>query len=181
MLFDEWGKIVKTMNVLYEDKGKVMFDTPEKVKVWYSCLQDLDYRILCEAVKRFALLSRWKPSIAELREEYFKITQKDKAISEQECWDMVRFAVRDSTYNAEEHFAEFPEIVKKIVVSPSRLREWATMQSETVSSVVRAEFRRAYESATTQEKEYCMLGKQNTAIAEKVAAILSIGRKEDEE
>lgn len=176
MTIKEWTDIVKVLNVMYEKDGKLMFDadTPEKITVWYSCLNDLEYKPCCEAIKRFALTSKFRPTIADIREQYTKIAGTGSVPSEMEAWNMVRIALRDSTYNAEEQFNEFPELVKQIVVSPARLKEWGQLPSDTVSSVVRAEFRHSYESAYKQYTEKQIIGEERLRLAEKLAQQLTM-------
>lgn len=158
MTIREWNEVVKMLNVMYEENGRVMFETAEKIQVWYSCLKDLDYKTMCVAIKRFAMKSKFRPYIADIREEYVKITNGADNLPEAEAWSLVRIALRDSSYHAEEQFAELPEIVRNALVTPDRLREWAQMPSDTVGTVVRAEFRRCFESAVKQNEEKQKLG-----------------------
>ena len=174
----EWYGIVKILNATYEENGKLMFEDADKIQIWYSCLSDLDYKICCEAIKRATLVSKYRPKIADIREQYNKIVNGGDAISEMEAWGLVRNAIHDSLYHAEERFSELPEFVQKIVVSPDRLRDWASLPSDTVTAVVRAEFRRAYEVTTARVAEEKMIGEKNLAIAQKLASQLSIERKE---
>ena len=178
MTSSEWAKVVDILNVTYEDRGHLMFETAEKIQVWYSCLNDLDYKLCCEAVKRFALTSKYRPTIADIREQYAKISNGGDVLSEMEAWNMVRLALRDSTYHSEEQFEEFPEFVKKIVVSPARLKEWGQLPSDTVSSVVRAEFRHSYESAYKQFTEAQIIGEDRLKIVQNLANQFAIGRKD---
>lgn len=177
MTAKEWNEVVKMLNVVYEQNGKLMFDatTPEKVTVWYSCLKDLEYKPCCEAIKRLALTNKYRPTIADIREAYTKVVGSADVPTEMEAWNMVRLALRDSTYHAEEQFEEFPEFVKKIVVSPARLKEWGQLPSDTVSSVVRAEFRHSYESAYKQFTEAQIIGEGRLRIAQNLAMQFAIG------
>ena len=182
MTTNEWYGIVKVLNDAYEFNGKAMFETPDKIMYWYSCLQDLDYMAVCGAVKRLAMTNPNRPTIADIRKECVALTDVSPKISEAEAWNMVRIALRDSSYHSEEHFEAFPDIVKKAVVSPSRLKEWGQMPSDTVGSVVRAEFRRSFESAmnsTQQEKQMGQIGVNIAAqIADKLKNNLTMTREE---
>lgn len=177
MTAKEWNEIVKVLNVMYEKDGKLMFDadTPEKISVWYSCLNDLEYKPCCEAIKRFALTSKFRPTIADIREHYVAVTNPVNTMSESEAWSIVRMALRDSSYHAQEQFDAFPDIIKKAVVTPDRLREWGQMPSDTVGSVVRAEFRRSYESAANSVQQERQMGRIGVSIAEQIAEKLKNG------
>ena len=169
MTNSEWYGVVKILNAMYEDKGRLMFETPEKIKIWYECLSDLDYQGCCEAVKRHALISEFQPKIADIRKQYVAVTNTEQQISEAEAWNYVRAAIRDSLYHADEQFEQLPDIVKRAVASPDRLREWGQLPSDTVTSVVRAEFRRGFESATNSIREEKQVGLLGTTIAEQIA------------
>lgn len=174
MTKSEWNGVVKILNAMYEDKGRLMFETPEKIKIWYECLSDLDYQGCCEAVKRHALISEFQPKIADIRKQYVTVTNTEQQISEAEAWNYVRAAIRDSIYHADEQFEQLPDIVKRAVASPDRLREWGQLPSDTVTSVVRAEFRRGFESAQNSVDEERKTGAMGKAIAEKLAKRLGI-------
>lgn len=182
MTKDEWFDVAKILNDVYEFNGKAMFETPDKIMYWYSCLQDLDYMAVCGAVKRLAMTNPNRPTIADIRKECVVLTDVSPKISEAEAWNMVRIALRDSSYHSEEHFEAFPDIVKKAVVSPARLKEWGQMPSDTVGSVVRAEFRRSFESAmnsTQQEKQMGQIGVNIAAqIADKLKNNYTMTREE---
>lgn len=178
MTSSEWTTVVDVLNVAYAKDGKVMFDTPEKIQFWYSCLRDLDYALVSGAVKRIAMKNKYSPTIADIREECAVIMHGADTVSEAEAWSIVREALRDSTYHADEQFAEFPEIVKRAVTSPDRLREWCQLPSDTVGTVVRAEFRRTFESAQKQAFEEQKIGVVGKAIAEKLAKQLTMTRDE---
>lgn len=182
MTKDEWFDVAKILNDVYEFNGKAMFETPDKIMYWYSCLQDLDYAAVCGAVKRLAMTNPNRPTIADIRKECVVLTDVSPKISEAEAWNMVRIALRDSSYHSEEHFEAFPDIVKKAVVSPARLKEWGQMPSDTVGSVVRAEFRRSFESAmnsTQQEKQMGQIGVNIAAqIADKLKNNYTMTREE---
>ena len=169
MTTQEWYSVVKVLNDAYEFNGKAMFESPDKIMYWYSCLQDLDYAAVCGAVKRLAMTNPNRPTIADIRKECVVLTDTAPKMSEAEAWSMVRMALRDSSYHAEEQFDAFPEIVKKAVVSPARLKEWGQMPSDTVGSVVRAEFRRSFESAINSVQQEKQMGRIGVNIAEQIA------------
>ena len=177
MTREEWLDVARVLNDAYEFNGKAMFETPDKVQFWFSCLQDLDYKILCAAVKKLAMTNPNRPTIASIREAYMSLADAGDKMSESEAWDMVRTALRDSTYHAEEQFALLPASVQRAVVSPDRLREWSALNSETVTSVVRAEFRRIYESAQKQIAEEKQIGDIGRNLIASVAERLSITKK----
>ena len=96
-------------------------------------------------------------------------------MTEAEAWGMVAQALRNSIYGAREEFEKFPPIVKRIVGSPSQLREWGMMDSETVHSVVASNFQRSYKAIAQREKELAKLPPDVKALVGK----LTEGKKLD--
>ena len=178
MTKEEWLSVAKVLNDAYEFNGKAMFESPEKIMYWFSCLQDLDYKVVCVAVKRIAMTSPSRPTIADIRRECGLLTATEPKMSEAEAWNIVRIALRDSSYHAEEQFEMLPDIVKRAVVTPDRLKDWCQMPSDTVSSVVRAEFRRSFEAAVNSVTQEMQMGEMGKLIAEKLAKQLTMSREE---
>lgn len=178
MTKEEWIGVAKVLNDAYEFNGKAMFETPDKIMYWFSCLEDLDYKVVCVAAKKLAMTSPNRPTIADIRRECANLTVTEPPMSESEAWNLVRVALRNSTYGADEEFERLPATVKRAVVSPDRLREWCQLSSDTVSSVVRAEFRRSFESAQNSAMEERQMGAMGKLIAEKLAKQLTMTREE---
>jgi hypothetical protein len=74
-------------------------------------------------------------------------------MSELKAWDMVRKAISNSGYHAEEEFDRLPEAIQIAVGNPANLREWAMMPTETVESVEQSHFIKAYRVAVGRLKE----------------------------
>ena len=67
-----------------------------------------------------------------------------------EAWSLVRRAIQNSLYHADEEYSKLPPIVQKAVGSPDNLRGWAAMDAATVSSVTASNFIRTYSSEVEQ-------------------------------
>ena len=68
----------------------------------------------------------------------------DDLPNEMEAWSLVDRAVRNSNYNADEEFAKLPQIVRRAIRNPARLREWARMDIATYQTVEQSNFMRTY-------------------------------------
>jgi predicted small lipoprotein YifL len=84
------------------------------------------------------------------------VTQPEE-MTEQEAWALVSKAIRNSAYNSAEEFAKLPPVVQRLVGSPSQLREWGQMDSDTVNSVVASNFQRSYRARAKNERDYLAL------------------------
>ena len=87
--------------------------------------------------------------------EKIALITEPQSMTEMEAWRRVREAI--SYYNATENFQRLPPIIQKILGSPSQLRDWATMEAETVDSVIQSNFMRSYTAKVRAEKEFTAL------------------------
>ncbi len=128
------------------------------VNLWASQFEGDDYKTVGAAVQAHIATDTkgYPPHIGAIKEAIRKITQPDE-MSEMEAWGYVASALRNSGYNSVTEFDKLPPVVQRIVGSPSQLREWAMMDSDTVQSVVQSNFMRSYRARAQHEREYLAL------------------------
>ena len=128
------------------------------VNLWASQFEGDDYKTVGAAVQAHIATDTkgYPPHIGAIKEAIRKITQPDE-MSEMEAWSYVASALRNSGYNSVAEFDKLPPVVRRIVGSPSQLREWALMDSDTVQSVVQSNFMRSYRARAQHEREYLAL------------------------
>lgn len=128
------------------------------VNLWASQFEGDDYKTVGAAVQAHIATDTkgYPPHIGAIKEAIRKITQPDE-MSEMEAWGYVASALRNSGYNSVTEFDKLPPVVRRIVGSPSQLREWAMMDSDTVQSVVQSNFMRSYRVRAQSEREYLAL------------------------
>ena len=122
--------------------------------VWHEMLQDIGYDLAEKAVAAHAATNNFPPTIAEIRR--FCIAADSGETAEQ-AWARVLYAIKDGSYHSAERFAELPDVCKRLVGSPSMLREWATSEDETSVSVARARFLRQYDIEKRKDIERKMI------------------------
>lgn len=147
---DEFKILVKAMKAVYADP-KFISDK-DAFDVWYSLLQDLEYRTASTAVQKYMLSNKFPPSISDIREQYVSITSPE-VLSEMEAWSMVSKALRRSIYYADSEYDKLPEAVQKAVGSPEMLRSWAETDMKSIENVVQSNFMRTYRTVLNREKE----------------------------
>lgn len=72
-------------------------------------------------------------------------------MNEMQAWSIVDKAVRNSAYNAEKEFEKLPQIIRRVVRHPSRLKEWAMMDSASYQTVEQSNFMRSYRAEFERE------------------------------
>lgn len=155
--------VIKIMSVLrgayphfYRDISKQeAYDT---INLWSDMFSNDDASIVAAAVK--SLIDGddkgFPPTIGQVKAKMRLLAGSDE-LTEAEAWNLVSKAVKNSLYGAVEEFEKLPPVVKRIVGSPSQLRDWASMDSDTLHSVVASNFQRSYKVVATREKEIAAL------------------------
>ena len=155
--------VIKIMSVLrgayphfYRDISKQeAYDT---INLWTDMFSNDDASIVAAAVK--SLIDGddkgFPPTIGQVKAKMRLLVGSDE-LTEAEAWSLVSKAVKNGLYGAVEEFEKLPPAVKRIVGSPSQLRDWASMDSDTLQSVVASNFQRSYKVVATREKEIAAL------------------------
>ena len=155
--------VIKIMSVLrgayphfYRDISKQeAYDT---INLWTDIFSNDDASIVASAVK--SLIDGddkgFPPTIGQVKAKMRLLVGSDE-LTEAEAWNLVSKAVKNGLYGAVEELEKLPPAVKRIVGSPSQLRDWASMDSDTLQSVVASNFQRSYKVVATREKEIAAL------------------------
>lgn len=160
MTIEETIKIMAILKAAYPMYYKDMSkdDLKPVIKLWHMQFSQYDYETVMMAVNAWIAndTKGFPPVIGQLQEKLRQITQP-KELTEQEAWNYVSKALRNSLYNAKAEFDKLPEEIKGIVGSHNQLREWAMMDSERVNSVVSSNFMRSYKVRTKHERDMLTL------------------------
>lgn len=181
MTKDEFKIFVKGLNSLYGTTEKPVIENQYKFDLWYTMLSDLEYKTACAALKNYGLLNHFQPAVSDIREEYVKLTTIENETTEQEAWAMIRLAIRNGLYCAENEFDALPDNVKRAVGNANSIRMWAQMPSEEVETVIQSQVLRSYRAVLKQKHEESLLGASGTqrgSLIEELTKKLSITEKE---
>lgn len=155
--------VIKIMSVLrgayphfYRDISKQ--EAYDAINLWTDMFSNDDASIVASAVK--SLIDGddkgFPPTIGQVKAKMRLLVGSDE-LTEAEAWNLVSKAVKNGLYGAVEEFEKLHPAVKRIVGSPSQLRDWASMDSDTLHSVVASNFQRSYKVVATREKEIAAL------------------------
>ena len=127
------------------------------VSLWNEMFEE-PYAVVAAAVKALiASDSKGFPPVIGQVKEKIRFLNQPKEMTEAEAWNIVAKAVRNGFYGSREEFEKMPPVIQRIVGSPSQLKEWAMMDSETLHSVVSSNFQRSYKAITAREREIANL------------------------
>ena len=78
-------------------------------------------------------------------------------LNEQEAWELVTNALRNSSYCSVEEFDKLPPDVQKAVGSPNMLRTWAAVNFSELQTVIASNFKRDYRAILAQKKDFAKI------------------------
>lgn len=177
---DEFKVFVKCMNSLFSTNEKPLIGDQYKFDLWFSMLKDLEYKKACDALKNYAMLNRFPPTVADIRKEAATLSMTAPEMTEQEAWAKVRLAIRNGSYGAESEFEALPEEIQKAVGTAASIRSWAQMPTDDVESVIQSQFLRSYRTVMQRKQENAILGvlgTQRGMLIENIAERLKIEEK----
>lgn len=159
MTRDEFKILVKGMKAIYAQQ--TFLPDKDAFDMWFALLQDLPYKLANEAIQKHMLTEKFPPTPAEIREKAAQMIEvPETEMSELEAWALVRKAIRNSGYHAQEEFDKLPEACREAVGNAANLEEWAKMDYEKVESVGQSHFIRNFRTAVLRIKEEQRLPEQ---------------------
>lgn len=149
------------------------------VSLWEDMFRDDDLQIVLLAVKSLidADEKGFPPTIGQVKAKMRLITGSSE-LTEAEAWARVAAAVRNGIYDSQEEFDKLSPTIQRIVGSPSQLREWAMMDSETLHSVVASNFQRSYKAITAKDREVAKLPADVRQMVDQIAKPMEAPRLE---
>ena len=145
------------------------------VALWAEMFAEDDVAIVAAAVK--ALIATddkgFPPHIGAVKAKVRQITQPS-GMTPQEAWNLVAKAIRNSAYESREEYGKLPKEIQRLVGSPNQLRDWATMDSETVHSVVASNFQRSFAARQKADNDFKALPRDVQAMIGMVAERMAL-------
>lgn len=157
---DETKKILAVLQGAYPQfyRGVPDDDLKRIINLWTEMFADEPVEMVAAAVKAMiaSRVNTFPPNIGEVKAQIVKMRMPDETTAA-EAWLVVANAIRNGVYGAQEEFKRLPPLIQRLVGSPQQLREWATMDADTVASVIASNFQRSYTAAVKTEREKMMI------------------------
>lgn len=134
--------------------------TDEQVKIildtWYSCLEDLDYKLVLQAVKKTIIESPYPPTIHDIRKNAIELVNPGSKKTAIEAWNEAYKMICNGAYMTQEEFELHSPETKKFFGSVNQLRAYATNVDFNMD-VVRSNFLKQYELIVDRENKQKLL------------------------
>ena len=153
MTRDETKELLMTINAVYPNFNVKPEQMTFTINAWHTLLEEYPADAVNAAFRIYVKTSDtgFAPSVQQLISA-MRIVRHNEELTEGEAWMLVKKAIGDSGYHAQERFDELPEIVQKAVGSPSMLRHWGMTDSSEVNTVIMSNFQRAYKAELSRKE-----------------------------
>lgn len=146
MTESEMAKTFKVLQAVYP--GKMLDVGGTAVNAWLRWLGKYPQSVVDRGIDYYVAndTKGFPPSVGQLLDAINKTSPAVvEALTENEAWDAVAKALRNSGYNAAEEFNRLPnDLIRRVVGSPATLNRWANMDSATVHSIEKSNFLKSY-------------------------------------
>ena len=152
MTLAEMAKVLAMVTAYYPQflNGREMETT---TKAWHMLFADDSFSAVQNALLAYvATDTKGFPQMPGQLKEQMK--PKVSEVSSFEAWHEVKKALSNGIYGSKEEFEKLSPICKRIVGSPAVLREWATLDSEELDTVVSSNFQRNYRAISENTRNY---------------------------
>ncbi|GAA0081335.1 replicative helicase loader/inhibitor [Clostridium sp. CTA-6] len=135
-------------------RGLTKTDADMMITLWSSMLEEHEYKLVQVAIKKIIATNKFPPSVAEVIEAINYITSGGASeMTEIEAWGLVRKAIKNSAYNAEEEFNKLPEKIQRAIGSHNILHNWSQETVDGIEKVIGSNFMRSYKATVIRNKE----------------------------
>lgn len=123
------------------------------VNTWLECLNDLDYKLVLQAVKKSIIESPYPPTIHDIRKNAIEIVNPTTKVTAIEAWDEAYKMICNGLYMTEEQFESASPMVKRFFKDIKQVRELAKSDIQSVNTVTKGQFLKQYDVLVQREKE----------------------------
>lgn len=134
-----------------EQQVKMMVD------VWHDLLEDLEYKVVLQAIKTVMIDSPYPPTIHDIRKSATAIITPEKNKTAVEAWDEAYSMICRGLYMTQEEFEKASEEVKMFFGNVGQVRELAQTDIKTVNTVAKGQFLKQYEMLADRKKSEKLL------------------------
>ena len=157
-------QVLATLQAFYPDSFRGMTDSAAQLKV--TLWQEQFATLVQAAVKSYVSTDKkgFMPVPGQIKEQ-ISILRDQGGLNEQDAWELVTNALRNSSYGYMEEFAKLPPDVQRAVGSPNMLRTWAAVNFSELQTVIASNFKREYRAIMAQKNDYAKIPESVKQIA----------------
>ena len=168
MTREETKMIIAMLSSVYVNEFSKFseYKVKQMIDIWSMLLEDEDADKIANATKVWLKTSSnaFMPTPAMLIQKAYDMFQP-KGMTEQEAWGCISKAIRNGNYHAKEEWEMLPKEVQQMC-SPNDIRDWASMDTSQVQTVVSSNWQRSFKVREKNRVEYDRLPNQTKRLIE---------------
>lgn len=163
MTRSEVARLLSILKTSYPSSYRGITDEDARniVTLWAELFADDAEADVLAAVKVIIVSSDsdFAPSVGKIKKTMVELKNRysGNELTAADAWAKVKMAMSNGIYHASEEFDALPDKCKRIVGSPSQLRDWAMADADKIDTVVASNFRRAYEALLAVQRDVELL------------------------
>ena len=151
MTREETQKLLLTISSIYPN-----FKPEDKtlaVDSWQWALEEYPAPAVKAALQIYVKTNNtgFAPSVSQLIGSMYSV-QENNELSEGEAWHLVKRAIADSGYHAQERYDELPPLIQRAIGGPEMLHVWGQTDSNEVNTVIMSNFQRTYRALLSKQE-----------------------------
>ena len=152
MTREETKQLLMTIRAIYPNFTVKAEEMTPTINAWHMMLDEYPANLVNGALQIYVKSNNtgFAPSVAQLIGAIHKPIENEQ-LSEGEAWALVKKAIQDGNYHAEERFNELPPLVRRAVGGAGMIRQWAQTDSDEVNTVVMSNFQRTYRAILSKQ------------------------------
>ena len=127
------------------------------LNTWYECLNDLDYKLVLQAVKKTILESPYPPTIHDIRKNATEMINPSTQKTAIEAWNEAYSMICGGLYMTEEQFKSASPEVQRFFGNVRQVAELAKTNIDIVNTVTKGQFLKQYDILIEREKQQKLL------------------------
>lgn len=153
MTRDETKELLMMIRALFPNFNVKPEEMTPTINAWSLMLGEFPFERVKAALQVYVRTnsSGFAPSVSQLMGSLYE-PEKNNQLSEGEAWALVKKAIQDGNYHAEERFNELPETIQRAVGGAGMIRQWAQTDSDEVNTVVMSNFQRSYKAILSKQE-----------------------------
>lgn len=171
-------QVLAVLQAFYPDAFRGMTDAAVHLKValWQEMFADEPATLVQAAVKAYVSTDKkgFMPVPGQIKEQIAVLRDKG-GLNEQDAWELVTNALRNSIYGSVEEFAKLPADVQRAVGSPNMLKSWAAVNISELQTVIASNFKRDYRAIIAQSNDFAKIPEAVKKLAESTPSALIEG------
>lgn len=143
------------------------------IELWSTIFRNYDSELVRNAVLKYISsdTTGFPPAPGHITEIIHELMEPNK-MTDEEAWKLVKNAIADGNYYAEERFNELPKVLQRAVGSPQMLKNYAMCTAKEIQYVKR-DIMDSYRYAVKSEKSQMI----NNMLAIEANRVMELERK----